>query len=203
MGVSVSKVREDLAVARTLGFVQIKPRTGIQVQEFNFAPAATLSVMYALGMDQTHFQEFAQLRKHVELSFWHEAVVQLTPEDVAYLRQLVNCAREKLNRIPVEVPYHEHRLLHLTFFKHLQNPFVQGILEAYWAAYKAFGLGLYAELSYHREVWDHHERMVVCVAQGDFDGGHRALSEHMSLLRYRPEPDQAERAVPSIYQHFE
>ena len=206
MGVSVSKVREDLAVARTLGLVQIRPRTGILVQEFDFEPAATLSVMYALGLNRDHFYDFARLRKNIELSFWHEAVTQLTPDDFVYLRQLIHCAREKLNIVPIEVPFQEHRLLHLTFFKYLDNPFVQGILEAYWAAYKAFGLALYAELSYHREVWDYHERMVDCLANGDFEGSHRALSEHMTLLRYSPdqaEPGSTERASPSIYQHFE
>jgi DNA-binding FadR family transcriptional regulator len=206
MGVSVSKVREDLAVARTLGLVQIRPRTGIQVQAFDFEPTATLSVMYALGLDREYFYDFARLRKNIELSFWHEAVTQLTPEDFVTLRHLIRCAREKLNVVPIEVPFQEHRLLHLTFFKHLNNPFVQGILEAYWAAYKAFGLALFAELSYHREVWDYHERMVSCLERGDFEGSHRALSEHMTLLRYSPdqaEPGNTERASPSIYQHFE
>lgn len=187
LGVSVSKVREELAIARALGHVQIKPRLGMLVQPFDFAPAATLSVLYALGMDRGNFHEFSELRKHVELSFWHEAVTQLTAEDFAYLRSMVTRARAKLTRVPIEVPFEEHRNLHLTFFKHLKNPFVQGILEAYWAAYQAFGVGLYADLSYHREVWDYHERMVECVAAGDADAGHRALREHMLLLRYVPE----------------
>ena len=190
LGVSVSKIREELAVARTLGLVQIKPRTGTQVQAFDFGPAATVSVLYALGLNRAYFQDFSQLRKNVELSFWHEAVAQLTSEDIAQLRQLVSCAREKLNRIPIEVPFQEHRQLHLSFFKHLDNPFVQGILQAYWAAYRAFGLALYADISYHREVWDYHERMVDCVARGDFDGSHRALRDHMDLLRYSPEQTQ-------------
>ena len=45
------------------------------------------------------------------------------------------------------MPFEEHRTC--LAFKHLDNPFVQNILEAYWVAYKAFGVGLYAELSYH------------------------------------------------------
>lgn len=203
LGVSVSKIREELAVVRTLGLVQIKPRTGTQVQAFDFGPAATVSVLYALGLDRGYFQDFSQLRKSVELSFWHEAVAQLTSDEIAQLRHLVACAREKLNRIPIEVPFQEHRRLHLTLFKHLDNPFVQGILQAYWAAYQAFGLALYADISYHREVWDYHERMVECVARGDFDGGHCALREHMGLLRYRSEQNESlSEERPSPITHF-
>ena len=187
LGVSVSKVREELAVARTLGLVDTRPRVGTQVQPFDFAPAASLSAIYALRLDRAHFHALSQVRASIELSFWHEAVARLTVEDVQALRGLIAAARLKLLQVPVEVPFEEHRSLHLTFFMHLDNPFVQGILEAYWAAYQAFGMGLYAELAYHHEVWDFHERMVDCVARGDFDGGHQALRDHMVLLRYRPE----------------
>lgn len=190
LGVSVSKIREEMAVVRMLGLVQVKPRTGTQVQAYSFAPAATLSVLYALGLDRAHFHDFARLRKSIELSFWHEAVAQLTPDDLMHLRALVADARAKLTRVPIEVPYQEHRSLHLTFFRYLQNPFVQGILEAYWAAYEAFGLALYADLAYHREVWSYHERMVECVARGDLDGGYQALKDHMALLRHEPLPTQ-------------
>lgn len=191
LGVSVSKIREELEVVRTLGLVQIRPRTGTQVQEFCFGPTATLGVLYALGLDRDHFHQFSELRTHVELSFWHEAVRLLEPDDIAELRGLVVQATEKLNRVPIEVPFDEHRSLHLTFFKRLPNPFVAGLLEAYWAAYQAFGLALYADLTYHRRVWEYHARMVECVATGDFDGGRDALREHMTLLRYMPEQSLA------------
>lgn len=191
LGVSVSKIREELAAARVLGHIQIKPRRGMQVQPFDFAPAATLSILYALGLDREYFHDFSELRKSVEISFWHEAVTRLTADDITALRALVVQARLKLTQVPIEVPFTEHRELHLLFFRHLDNPFVQGILEAYWAAYKAFGLALYADLSYHREVWDYHERMVEYVAAGDFDAGLQALREHMTLLRYLPEQQTA------------
>jgi DNA-binding FadR family transcriptional regulator len=187
LGVSVSKIREELAVARTLGLVDTRPRVGTQVQPFDFGPAASLSAVYALRLDRAHFHALSQVRASIELSFWHQAVARLTAEDVQVLRAQIAAARLKLLQVPIEVPFEEHRRLHLTFFIHLDNLFVQGILEAYWAAYQAFGLGLYAGLAYHHEVWDYHERMTDCVARGDFDGGHQALRDHMVLLRYRPE----------------
>ena len=200
LGVSVSKIREELEVARTLGLVQIKPRTGTLVQEFDFGPAATISVLYALGLDRSYFQDFSKLRGSLELGFWFEAVQQLTFDDIVYLRQLVSRANDKLNHVPIEVPFEEHRSLHLTFFKHLKNPFVQGVLQAYWVAYQAFGLALYAELSYHREVWAYHSQMVECVAQGDYEGGRQALQDHMALLRHRSETGL--KPEPSAFPHL-
>jgi len=209
LGVSVSRIREEMAVARALGVVQTRPRSGTQVQNFSFGPAVTLSVLYALQLDRAYFQAFAKLRKSVELGFWHEAVSQLTPKDIAYLRELVARAHQKLTRVPIEVPFPEHRSLHLTFFKYVDNPFVQGVLEAYWTAYEAFGLALYADLSHHREVWEYHERMIEYIAQGDVDASYQALKEHMMLLRYIPDQtnghDQKleEVAEQSSRQHFE
>lgn len=187
LGVSVGKIREELEVVRALGLVQVKPRMGTQVQEFCFGPAATLSVLYAVALNRDYFHDFTQVRNSVELGFWHEAVPQLTADDIAALRALVASARAKLNQSPAVVPFDEHRDFHLTFFRPLDNPFVKGLLEAYWAAYKVFAISWYAELSYHRKVWDYHERMVNCVAAGDFAGGRLALEEHMALLRHPPE----------------
>jgi len=187
LGVSVGKVREELEVARTLGLVQIKPRTGSVVQTFDFTPAATLGVLYAIGLDPAYFHAFADLRKHLELSYWTEAVACLTPDDIAALRELIARANEKLNQLPIAVPVVEHARLHLTFFRRLDNAFVQGLLSAYWAAYMAFGVALHAPLAYHREVWAYHEQMVEYVAHGDYEGGCRALQEHMALLKHAPE----------------
>lgn len=187
LGVSVGKIREELEVARTLGLVQVRPRTGSLVQPFDFAPAATLSVLYAIGLDRAYFHTFADLRRHMELDYWMEAVACLTADDIQALRHLLARAAEKLTQLPIEVPVEEHCRLHLTFFKHLENPFVQGLLAAYWVAYKAFGVALHAPLAYHREVWAYHEQMVECVARGDFAGGRCALQEHMTLLKHAPD----------------
>lgn len=205
LGVSVGKLREELEVARTLGLVQVKPRTGSQVRAFDFAPAATLSVLYAIGLNPAYFHTFADLRKHLELGYWTEAVACLTADDFVTLRGLLERADEKLNQLPIEVPVEEHIRLHLTFFRHLDNSFVQGLLAAYWAAYKAFGIALHAPLTYHREMWAYHAQMVECVARGDFEGGRRALQEHMEMLKHssdavEPKPRWADGATrPSGY----
>jgi DNA-binding GntR family transcriptional regulator len=57
-----------------------------------------------------------------------------------------------------------------------------GILEAYWDLYEAFGLNLYSDLGYLQSVWNHHERIVNAIRDGDFSTGYQSLKEHMKLI---------------------
>ena len=185
MGVSIAKLREQLEAARTLGLVEVRPRTGIRRKPYSFSPAASYSLLYAISRDRSHFQEFSDLRIRLETSFWREAVTQLTPQDHQELCELLNSAWNDLNGTPIIIPHREHRKLHLTIFKRLENPFVTGLLEAYWNAYEAVELASYADLSYLREVWAYHERIVEAIMRGDVDGSLEAFVDHTQLLRIR------------------
>jgi DNA-binding FadR family transcriptional regulator len=186
--ISVAKAREQLEVARTLGLVEVKPGSRMRVEPFSFAPVARLSALYAVGQDVSAFEALSQTRIALEVSFWEQAVSLLEPGDIARLRGLIAAARERLSRVPIQVPYSEHRQFHLTIFSRLENPFVTGILEAYWDAHEAFSPNLYAELSYHRSMWDHHQEMVDAIEEGDIEGGRKVLADHMKLLRYPEAP---------------
>jgi len=202
--ISIGKLREQLEVARSLGLVDVRPRTGIRIEEYTFLPAVRFSLLYALATNPAQFQAFSSLREHLEACFWHEAVVLLTPEDHAHLRDLVREAWAKLDGQPIQIPHAEHRDLHLTIYRRLENPFVKGLLEAYWEAYEAVGLSLYSDYQYLREVWTYHEAIVNAIIAGDWDQGHRLLAEHTALLRYRetarPEVLAGEPAPASVSQ---
>jgi DNA-binding FadR family transcriptional regulator len=186
LGVSVARLREQLEVAKALGLVEVRPRTGIRRLPYSFAPAVWHSLSYALRIDPSLFQPYAMLRRQVELSFWHQAVQLLTPEDQQQLLSLVEQACAKLNGTPIRIPHEEHRQFHLAIYKRLENPFVLGIIESYWDAYEMEGLNLYADYNYLQEVWQYHRRMVEAVIAGDFDAGYQALREHTDLLHHRP-----------------
>jgi DNA-binding GntR family transcriptional regulator len=64
---------------------------------------------------------------------------------------------------------------------------VYGLLEAYWEAYEAVGLDLYADYNYLRQVWNYHQTMVDAICEGDFQRGYQALVEHRDLLLHRPQ----------------
>ena len=182
LGVSVSSLREQLEVARALGLVEVRPRTGIRRLPFTFLPAVRQSLGYAMALDQSNFGMFADLRQNIEASYWYEAVGRLTSEDHARLSDLIQRAWRKLDGRPIQIPHDEHKQLHLTIYCKLNNPFVTGILEAYWESYEAIGLNVFTDYTYLRSVWQYHETMVNAILNGNFETGYRALVEHTDLL---------------------
>lgn len=194
LNISVARLREQLEVAKALGLVEVKPRTGIRLLPYSFLPAVHHSLAYAMEINKSHFDAFADLRNHLEAAFWFEAVNRLTPEDIVELNQLVESAWRKLEAPHIEIPHREHRQLHLCIFRRIDNPFVLGILEAYWEAYEAVGLNLYTGYDYLQEVWRYHQKMVDDIANRDFESGYKALVEHKDLLYHRDLSD--DRAKP-------
>jgi len=187
LGISVATLREQLEVARALDLVEIKPRTGMRRKPYAFASTIRQSLGYALILDDGHFQKFSGLRNHIEAAYWDEAVKKLTKDDKKELKSLIARAREKLLGSPVQVPHEEHRSLHLLIYSRLNNPFVIGILEAYWDAYESVGLNMYAgSINYLHKVWDYHSQMVESICNSNYSAGREALIAHIALLSQRP-----------------
>jgi DNA-binding FadR family transcriptional regulator len=183
--VSVASLREQLEVARALGLVDVRPKTGIRRLPFSFRPAVEQSVAYAIAVDASYFSLFANFRRHVEAAYWFEAVALLDDQDKLDLRQLISRAQEKLHRSPIQIPQQEHRELHTWIFRKLNNVFVMGILDSYWDLYEAVGLDVYTDLNYLQLVWTYHQKMVEAICNGDFAIGYAALTEHMDLINQR------------------
>lgn len=187
-GMSVAILREQLEVARVLGFVEAKPKTGIRRLPYSFRPAVRQSVAYAVSIAPETFQGFSDMRNRLEAAYWYQAVELLTLEDIQQLRIFVQQAKNKLSKDPVQIPHIEHRNLHLTIFSRLNNPFVIGFLEAYWDIYEAIGMDVYTDYSYLQRVWEYHEHMVEAIASRDYTSGHQALIDHMALIQQRSQP---------------
>jgi DNA-binding FadR family transcriptional regulator len=186
LGVSIASLREQLEVARMLGLVEVRPKTGIRRLPYTFKPAVLNSLSYASAVDPTYFfLAFSDFRNHIEAVYWGEAVRALIEEDHWHLQSLVQRAMEKLEGQPIQIPHYEHRELHLSIYRKLGNPFVTGVLEAYWEAYEAVGLDLYTDISYLKHVWDYHQAMVNAICAGEVERGYAALVEHTDLLYER------------------
>ena len=188
LGISIASLREQLEVARALGLVEVKPgRGGTRRRSYSFTPAVRQSLGYALALNDEHFRKYSELRNHIEAAFWYEAVEKLTKEDKEGLEAIMARALEKLHRTPIQVPHEEHRHMHLLIYSRLENPFVTGILEAYWEAYEAVGLNVFAGgYDYLQEVWRYHQTMIESISNGNYKAGHEALIAHTDLLYHRP-----------------
>jgi DNA-binding FadR family transcriptional regulator len=188
LDISIASLREQLEVARALGLVEVRPRTGTKRLPYSFTPAVRQSLRYALRLDSEHFHKYSELRNHIEGAYWFEAVELLTEADKQELQNLLARAKEKLNGNSIQLPHEEHRQLHMVIYRRLENPFVTGLLEAYWDAYEAVGLNVFAGgLSYLEEVWEFHTQMVEAICRNDYEAGYQALIQHTDLLYHRPE----------------
>ncbi len=98
MGISVALLREQLEVAKALGLVEVRPRTGIRSLPYSFLPAVRQSLSYAIELNRDYFDSFSDLRNHLEAAYWNEAVRCLTGEDILALYNLMARAWEKLLR---------------------------------------------------------------------------------------------------------
>ncbi len=186
LGISISKVREQLEVARALGLVEVKSKTGMKMKSYSFTPAVRLSLFFALAQDQRSFELFGEVRNHIEVAFWNEACALLQDEDKQIMRECLDKARAKLNGKPVRIPNEEHRTFHLTVFRRLDNPFVMGILEAYWDAYAAVELNRYADYSYLQQVWNYHEQIFETICKADYEHAKKLFVAHTNLINYQP-----------------
>ncbi|MCA9949289.1 MAG: FadR family transcriptional regulator [Anaerolineales bacterium] len=189
LGVSIGKLREQLEVARSLGLVSVRPRLGIQREVFDFNQIVLEGMLFSLATEETSFKQVSQLRQVIEIGFWHKAVVLLTSADKEQLRTLIAQAWLKLRGEPAHIPNSEHRAFHLTIYSRLDNPFVQGLLSAYWDAYDASELTRFASYDYWIRVWTYHERIVAALCDNNFDAGLILLQEHFALLRPLPTID--------------
>jgi DNA-binding FadR family transcriptional regulator len=192
LGVSIASLREQLEVARMLGLVEVRPKTGIRRLKYTFQPAVKQSLSYALSINPQAFRHYSDHRNHIEATYWYEAVALLTGEDIQYIQDLVLRAEKKLKNLPVQIPHDEHRELHLSIFRRLNNPFVSGLLEAYWEEYESIGLNVYTDLSYLEKVWMYHRKMVDAIKSGEYAAGYQALLDHTDLLLQRAKPVQTQ-----------
>jgi len=186
LDMSANKVREQLEVARQMGWVEVRSKRGTRVKDYAFTPAVRLSALYAMACGE-RFEDFASLRNHVESAYWQEACALLTDADLDIMQRCIDSANQKLDSPPIHIPNPEHRLFHLTAFKNLDNRFVLGILEAYWDLYEEVGVNRYMDYSYLRKVWDYHSRILELIRDGQFDEAQRAFVEHTRLLRQEPD----------------
>lgn len=185
LGISSACLREQLELAKNLGLIKIQPRKGIEILPYQFSPAVIKSLYYAIKLDRKYFDQFSELRNHLEKSFFIEAVKLLDEDDISKLNSLVESARLKLEGDPIQIPHNEHRKYHIHIYSKLNNRFLNGMLEAYWDTYELVGLDVYTDLNYLELVWDYHQQIIDAIEKKEIEKAYDLLIDHIQLIYQR------------------
>jgi DNA-binding FadR family transcriptional regulator len=191
--ISTASVREQLEVPKELGFVEVRTRTGIQKHEFCLTRPLTLSMTYGLRVDPELFQEYASLRRQLEIAYWYEACALLEKSHIAQLRKLEERANWKINQNPVMIPSPEHRNFHLAIYRPLNNRVLNSVLETYWDLYEASRIQYYRNHEYLESVWSYHRQMLDAIASKAYEKGYEALVTHFDLIKTVKKADLRQR----------
>ena len=185
LGISAASLREQMELLKLIGAISAKPRKGLQLLEYQFAPAVTKSLYYAVKLNLDYFSQFSEIRNHLEKSFFIEAAGLLDSREIDQLRDCVRAAKRKLDGEPPQIPHDEHRNFHLLIYEPLKNIFLNGILEAYWDTYETVGLHEYTDLSYLQKVWIFHERIIEQIHDHNLNDAFKILIKHMEMIYTR------------------
>lgn len=190
--VSVASLREQLEVARVLGFVEVKPKTGIRWLPYSFTPSLLLSATYAITISSDYFEQFRDMRNHLEGAYFLESVTKLTKNDIDQLNNIVIRAEEKILFSPPKLPHYEHREFHARIFSKVHNPFVQSIFSVYWYIYEYQGYAIINDLNYLKRVWHFHRLVYEGIQSGNIHQAMDAFLEHKNLMikNYKSAPSQ-------------
>ena len=191
--ISTASVREQLEVPKELGFVDVRTRTGIQKHDFCLTRPLTLSMTYGLRVDPYLFQEYASLRRQLEIAYWYEACSLLEKSHVQDLQEIQERACWKISQTPVVMPTLEHRRFHLTIYGPLNNRVLNSVLETYWDLYETSGINYYRNHEYLETVWSYHRQMLEAVASKAYEKGYEALVTHFELMKTYKKADLRQR----------
>ncbi len=192
LGISVATLREQLTEARSLGIVDVKPKAGIRKLPYSFSTALKPGLHYAIMGGCLSYEQFADLRKHLELAYFVEAAQTLNTVTIDRLDQLVGEAKLIIQKNPGIVPAKEHREFHTLIYRHLENQYLDGILDAFWEVYQMSGMEVYPDYTYVERVWQYHARIVDQLRNRNYSAGLSLLIEHMDLLTQR------EKTIPRL-----
>lgn len=184
--ISVASLREQLEIARVFGFVEVRPKTGIKWLPYQFTPSILVSIAYAISISPDYFDQFRDLRNHLESAYFYEAATKLNSGEITYMLDIVQIAERKIQQFPPVLPHHEHREFHKILFSHINNVFLQGILEGYWGIYEEKGFSVINDLEYLNNVWKYHRSIVEALGKGNYTTSFTAFMEHKDLIKWSP-----------------
>ena len=188
LNVSVASLREQLEVAKVMGFVEVRPKTGIRWLPYSFSQSLLLSTVYSIRICPDFFDQYRDFRNHLEAAYFYESVAKLSINDLEHLFSIIELAEEKIHKFPAELPHAEHCQLHQILFSKVENIYVQGVFAVYWEVYEARGFAFINEIDYLTRVWEYHRRIVETIKSTNYAEAYQLFLEHKDLIKRSPKP---------------
>jgi DNA-binding FadR family transcriptional regulator len=129
-------LREALGALEVIGIVQSRQGARRTLGTFDMgAVIRTLTIGIVPDLDA--LRSLLEVRRVLEIGFFPQAAVKLSPEDIVQLRALANTMQEKASRGEVFIA--EDQAFHAAIYRHLDNPILWGLLEAFWELFDHMG----------------------------------------------------------------
>lgn len=129
-------LREALGALEVIGIVQSRQGARRTLGTFDMG-AVIRTLTIGIVPDLEALRSLLEVRRVLEIGFFPQAAIKLSPEDIGHLRSLADTMQEKASRSEVFVA--EDQDFHAAIYRHLDNPILRGLLEAFWELFDHMG----------------------------------------------------------------
>lgn len=129
-------LREALGALEVIGIVQSRQGARRTLGTFDMG-AVIRTLTIGIVPDLEALRSLLEVRRVLEIGFFPQAAIKLSPEDIGHMRSLTDTMQAKASRGEVFVA--EDQAFHAAIYSHLDNPILRGLLEAFWELFDHMG----------------------------------------------------------------
>ncbi|MBZ4319288.1 FadR/GntR family transcriptional regulator [Streptomyces huiliensis] len=186
LGTGRTGVREALKALQAMGIVEIRHGFGTYVGPMTMEPVVEgLAFRTVAGhrRGEDSLLQLLELREAVEAGLARRLAGRVPAADLAELDAIV--ARMEDETVAGPVRTETDRAFHAALRRGLDNPLLDTVPEAYWAAFHRVRSGLAPAADDPRTVCARHRAIVAAVRAGDAERTEEAIRDHFCDVRTR------------------
>ncbi|KUJ66235.1 GntR family transcriptional regulator [Streptomyces albus subsp. albus] len=188
-GVSRNSVREALKALQAMGIVEIRHGFGTYVGPMSMAPMIEGLIFRTVAghyRGEDSLLQLLELREAVETGLVARLAGRIPEADLAELEALV--VRMEEEAAAGSVGADTDRAFHASLYRHLDNPLLSEVLEAFWDAFHRLRTDLVGVRPDPRVTCAQHRGILDAVRSGDAVRAEAAVREHFGNIRDRLRP---------------
>lgn len=174
-------LREALGALEAIGIVQSRQGARRTLGTFDMG-AVIRTLTIGIVPDLHGLRSLLEVRRVLEIGFFPQAAVKLTPKEIAHLRSLTDTMQEKASRGEVFVA--EDQAFHVAIYQRVDNPILSGLLEAFWELFDHMGAETRTGTNLPATAASH-ARIVDALAAGELALAVHHLNSHFYDVRAR------------------